>query len=497
MTSCNDWLDVSPKTSISADDQFESEYGFKDALTGVYLKLTSTGLYGCNLTFGYLDELAQLYEDQDLSMESQKELIYKYDVDYKSTVESVFLNMYNTIANINSLLTKLEEKRDVLVTPRYYETMKGEALALRAFLHFDLLRLFGPVYSDNPGGKSIPYRTEFDNEATPILPANEVVELVLKDLNAAQELLKDSDPLDFFTDRSSIGALDGKDMFLLDRQFRMNLYAVKAMLARVYCYKSLGGNDAESRRLAAQYANEVIDSSYFTLYNLQTNSNYNSIRYGEQIFGISVNELDELLENNKMAMGSPADIDRISHRRYVLSDDRFSKFYDLDGDAVGSNDWRTLSAMFGVTDSRLRYCLKYNQDNLATNASGRDAIPLIRLPEMYYIVAECTDDAPTSAGVLNEFRQSRGWSYSDNIQENGYDAPDTSERAEDSQKTKRINLIMREYRKEYFAEGQLFYYLKSHGFKTFEGCIFPDGMTVEHYQWPLPDDEIIFGNNSK
>lgn len=52
-------------------------------------------------------------------------------------------------------------------------------------------------------------------------------------------------------------------MFLLDRQFRMNLFAVKAMMARVYCYKG----DVESRKLAAQYAKEVIGATdYFSLY---------------------------------------------------------------------------------------------------------------------------------------------------------------------------------------------------------------------------------------
>ena len=37
LMSCSDWLDVSPKTSIPTDKQFESESGFKDALTGIYL----------------------------------------------------------------------------------------------------------------------------------------------------------------------------------------------------------------------------------------------------------------------------------------------------------------------------------------------------------------------------------------------------------------------------------------------------------------------------
>ena len=37
LMSCSDRLDVSPKTSIPTDKQFESESGFKDALTGLSL----------------------------------------------------------------------------------------------------------------------------------------------------------------------------------------------------------------------------------------------------------------------------------------------------------------------------------------------------------------------------------------------------------------------------------------------------------------------------
>ena len=61
LMSCSDWLDVSPKTSIPTDKQFESESGFKDALTGIYLKLGIQTLYAGDLTYAYLDELAGLY----------------------------------------------------------------------------------------------------------------------------------------------------------------------------------------------------------------------------------------------------------------------------------------------------------------------------------------------------------------------------------------------------------------------------------------------------
>ena len=63
LMSCSDWLDVSPKTSIPTDKQFESESGFKDALTGIYLKLGIQTLYAGDLTYAYLDELAGLYSD--------------------------------------------------------------------------------------------------------------------------------------------------------------------------------------------------------------------------------------------------------------------------------------------------------------------------------------------------------------------------------------------------------------------------------------------------
>lgn len=487
-SSCNDWLDVDPKTSIPADKEFETEYGFKDALTGIYLKLTDTELYARNLTYGYLDELAGIYEDHSLSNDADRTDIYDYTDEAESRINGIYVKMYNTIANVNNLLTNLEEHRNVLTTPLYYETMKGEALGLRAFLHFDLLRLYGPIFSENPNGEAIPYRTTFDNEATPVLSASDVVEKILADLTQAHDLLADSDPCDFFTDRTSEEFSD-KNMFLVDRQFRMNLYAVKAMLARVYSYKG----DAESRRLAVQYAQEVIDATdYFTLYTTQDVNTYNSIRYREQVFGISVYDLENILENNNMSMASEPSI----QYRYVTPRANFQAFYDLN--SGGDTDWRSHGFAFNSVETyegMFMYCLKYNQANLSTNADGADAIPLIRLPEMYYIIAECADDPQTSADALNEVRFARGISYEDEINTVDYDRPYAA--GEDPSLSKRVNLIMHELRKEYFAEGQLFFYLKAHHFTTFDGCLFENGMQTEHYQWVLPEDEIIFGNNNK
>ncbi len=54
------------------------------------------------------------------------------------------------------MLENIDESEGVL-QEQEYRVLKGEMLAVRAFLHFDMLRLFGPVYKLHPEAESIPY----------------------------------------------------------------------------------------------------------------------------------------------------------------------------------------------------------------------------------------------------------------------------------------------------------------------------------------------------
>ena len=67
---------------------------------------------------------------------------------------------------------------------------------------------------------------------------------------------------------------------------------------------------------------------------------------------------------------------------------------------------------------------------------------LIRLAEMYYVLAECAADAQTAAGYLNAVREARG-----------VDPTGLTEAT-------RLNEIEKEYRKEFYGEGQLFFLYK-------------------------------------
>ena len=80
---------------------------------------------------------------------------------------------YSLILNCNLLLENLENP-EVKFTGDNYKVIKGETLALRAMLHFDLLRLFGPVYSRNKELPAIPYYKKYSVTPNAVLSASEV-----------------------------------------------------------------------------------------------------------------------------------------------------------------------------------------------------------------------------------------------------------------------------------------------------------------------------------
>ena len=460
--------------------------GFKDVLTGFYLKMGQTNLYAENLTYGYLEMVSGNYDFYP-NLYSWKD-IYDYNKTWLSVKDNIYGSMYNIIGNINNFLKYIDKNRSVIKTGKYYELMKGEALGLRAFLHFDLLRLFGPVYSENPTGKAIPYRVSFDQKATPVLPAEQVITYVLKDLHEADSLLEVSDNKSFEIPNTYDKEYNA---FESSRQMRMNVYAVRAMLARVYLYKG----DVESKAKALTYAREVVESGYFDLYE----DNSNPVLFGEHVFGLNVYELDKLLEEEgKYKTRIPEG--QLSETYYILrTKENFDEQFETG--SRGTYDIRANTHAFknvsGNGDKKYKLCLKYDQSKYTSNYSkyaGKDVLPLIRLPEMYYIIAECETDKEKSVEALNTVMWARGIAYEDGvIADDAYDRLDTRPEYDPS-RTKRINELMREYRKEFFSEGQLFYFYKRHNYRTFPYCV-KENM-ADFYQWPLPDNEIIFGNNN-
>lgn len=453
LSSCSDWLDVQPKTTVEEEEVFSRELGFKEALTGVYIKMASTGLYARNLSYGFLDVLGQRYSPSNADL-YQDPLWYTFPSTKTETyTTAIWSKMYNVIANVNNLLYYCDKNQDVFVTEHYYEIIKGEALALRAFLHFDLLRMFGPVYKDNKGAKRIAYRTVFNRDAKEMMPSSVVVDSIIQDLKRAEALLQDTDPLsfEFPVDEDEEKDMKG-DRFLVYRHKRMNLYAVKAMLARVYLY-------AENKTEAQKYANEVIDSRLFSF-----GANTSDVqRSGEIIFSVYVDKFDQQVKTEFTNPGS----------YYISNKDFLDELFDVARD--GTNDFRIREGVSFDYSLNSYSSRKYKQDNVWVSTQG--TVVLIRLAEMYYILAECAADADAAAAYLNTVREIRG-----------VDAVSCTEET-------RLAEIEKEYRKEFYGEGQLFFFYKRHAYQTFLHCPVKR-MTEENYMFSWPENEILFGKTN-
>ena len=158
-SSCDSFLTCNLKVRYWKRDLLKDAKGFENALYGVYAKMGSTNLYGQNLSYSALDLMAQYYTSTN---NEEVEPLIKYD--YTNTkAEDLFYNiwcdMYSNIAYANNVLEHL--KNSLPADMQFYNIYKGEALGLRAFMHFDLLRIFSEQITENESADGIPYSTRF------------------------------------------------------------------------------------------------------------------------------------------------------------------------------------------------------------------------------------------------------------------------------------------------------------------------------------------------
>ncbi len=495
-TGCNDFLDVQPSTETDRDKLFSDEAGYADAMAGVYSLMSSDELYGKNMTW-YMVELmggGAAYAGSD-GGDIAKFRFHSRADGFSSTlrdntVTPIWNKTYNAIANLNAILESIDSKQDVFAG-NDYEIFKGEAIGLRAFLHFDLLRLFGAAYAVDKDYVAIPYVASLTSDVYPRLTVEECCNTVVEELKQARDLLV-HDPM--YLDQTPTpyvcGELTGdvskRTQYDIrawhNRRFHFNYYAAVATLARVYLWMGdkVNALGAAKEVIAASDRFRWVDPRLVSNIVATDNSERDRTFSTEHIFALNIRDLQ----------------DRIDGYMYAGR----NTFEGTQGNLVGINT-NCFEVRTRVLDYRYQYqrssytyfgstvvsvSTKYYEDPDVMNYSPWAAhrLPLIKLPEMYYIAAECEPDPTTSAQYLQTVRNNRGLGAvaygSDNIAEQ----------------------IEREYRKEFIAEGQLFYFNKRLNIPTQIFNVFglysnaPE-MTVSPsvYILEIPDEETTYGAN--
>lgn len=474
MVGCDNYLDVTPKDKQTQEQLFATRSGFYAAVNGVYNKLVADALYGRNLSFEMIDVLAARYLPTASSGSMLADAVnWNYSGEQlKTTLSSVWENAYTTILNCNVILKNIENQNNV-ITKEEAALLKGEMLAMRAFLHFDMLRLFGPIYSQKPQGESIPYNESIDITNLPLLAADVVLkDKIIRDLDLAISALSEDPVIEKGPMASS--PEDEGDVYLRYRQLRFNYYAVKALKARVLLY---AGDKENAGKLANEILGDTVVRQYFPSVDpaqLLGNSQTPDRVYSSEV-------LMGMYKKNRADIytysfgGENAGSFLLQPKGNYLTG---SLFANETGDYRFQSQWEPAS---GVGATGHFFC-KYKKlqfadpENIPFYATF---MPLIRLSEMYYIAAECASDLSERYGKLNEIRDLRGVPALPIVSEDDF-----------------MKSLRREYLREFYGEGQIFFMYK----RMFvpidqtenaynDRMIFP---TEARFVPPLPENEIIY-----
>ena len=502
-TSCN-WLAITPENTIDEDDLFTTGYGCRNALNGIYLELGSADLYGENLSWGFLSAVAQEYLTDNSYVGSYSNQLSKDAAGFvynsattQTVIQSIWEKQYSVIANLNKIIEHIDQidKVEFAYGEEERNLIKAEAHALRAMLHFDLLRMFAPAPSTNPSGTYIPYREKFGPEMGEKLSVTAFIEKCLKDISVAEPILHSFDtefhPAAMYASMMTTATptwnsryrfdsqtyIDEMGNFFWYRGWRLNYMAVLALKARICMY---AGNTYKT--LARSSAKTLYDTYYkekgWIGFNSQDeivcNSDLRHFKLATDVIFAAYNK-NLAVDYDAGLYGSDNNV------RYPLAN--IDELFASDNTGLYS-DYR-LTHIIKSTNAvnKAYYTGKYSVSaEPVVEAVENPMIPLLRFSEVCYILAELSAENgkfDEAIQYLTDVRTARGAARTL-----------TAANKEDV-----LSEIVSEVRKDLMCEGQVFYLYKRLNKETIPSSTKPGTqiqMNSANYIIPIPTSESPF-----
>ena len=357
LTSCADKLEVKPVDDVDAITAVQTSSDVEALLVGGYDSMTSGNVLG-----GNIQRDAELIADNgDIewggTFVAPGQIFTKSMLKTNDQAQSTWLDSYRTINIANIVLANL-----AVVDATKKGRFEGEAKAIRAWMHFELVREYAKTYLDGTASANVgvPILTVATKKITDesFVKRNtveEVYQAVIADLTSAE------------------GLLPAKNGFFITKS------VAAALLSRVYLMQ---GNFEAAR----QAASRVILSGNYTLTDTFDAAFNNTANSTEDIFATQgtdqdfVNELNTFFASASQQGRGDITINDQHLNSYDASDNRGLFFY-VSGD-IFTSKWAK------------RIC----------------NIPLIRLSEMYLTRAEANfriGGTPIGATPLSDINQIR------------------------------------------------------------------------------------------
>jgi starch-binding outer membrane protein, SusD/RagB family len=356
------------------------------------------------------------------------------------------------LINMTNLMINAEFEPPAAVQEDY-DNYIGQAYALRALAHFDLVRLFAQTYTftsdaSHPG---IPVVTEFTPDALPTRnTVAEVYEQVISDFETVIPLL----------------ASDANNAGVITRE------AAQALLSRVYLYM---GRHAEAEALAT----EVVSSGRFTL--VARDAYANQLLDGnssEAIFEIAFDQVDNPGSDHIGGMYKAS-----GYGDYLPSQQLFALFEEGDIRATLFNDDDNLDGtIYADADAEGKRVYKYPGEG---SIIASDNVPVIRFSEVLLNRAESRARTGDDTGALADLNLIRERAGVDAVSGLGGDAL--------------VDFILEERRRELFAEGHRVFDITRNGQDLVRTDCTSPTCTVEfpnnNFILPLPQEETDVNTN--
>ncbi|HLP37384.1 RagB/SusD family nutrient uptake outer membrane protein [Lacibacter sp.] len=203
-------LDLFPYNQIETSQAFNTETDVNLALGGAYSGLRGMGNYKqgeWNIVYEVISDNVIINEQGRLS----QQVFHNWQYKGNATV-GLFSQAYSVIRRTNAILENID---NVPSTPTFVNNVKGQALALRALLHFEMARVYSKTFNLATNADStVPFITTTDPTILPAkISVKEMYDKIVLDLTTAEPLIATS---------NGVG--------------RLNRAAVQGILSKVYLY---------------------------------------------------------------------------------------------------------------------------------------------------------------------------------------------------------------------------------------------------------------------
>jgi starch-binding outer membrane protein, SusD/RagB family len=356
MFSCQDILNKEPAQSLSVNESLSDIESLQTALFGAYDGLQVTNYYGRDFLVNPEIGGDNVY----LTIDNSNRFVanYRYDLDATTTQTGFWNQAYAIILRVNNIILAVDNVPDG--TDAEKNQVMGEALTIRAMVHFDLSRVFCAPYAEGSGADTgIPVMLEPNIGTPPRNTLAEVYDQVKLDLTQAMGLLTEN---------------VGPD--------RITANAAKALLARVYLYEGDNAN-------AEQMASEVIGSGAYSLHDgADLATFYTTTGNAEEIFSLNQRPEETRGSNNLGQIYNPSGYGDIRVTTDIIN------LYEA-GDERGLSPPSGADLIYLNSDGEY-----YNGKFLGeSGVPGLTSFKVLRLAEMYLIRAEARSKQSNPAGA--------------------------------------------------------------------------------------------------